>query len=161
MSIFSRLGSRRMTDADCTQGICSSCFLRSSRRNKEDVAIDVAGHHVSEPASGSRCSFPEIAMLSLESRRKRHDSCPVSLQREPDTRDYDPDAREQEDDLDAARGLARQRSTTHGNAFLTAQKGRLGFIVEVEHARIERRFVGSRARGRLAEFLRARLPTLS
>ena len=44
-------------------------------------------------------------------------------------------------DLETAGGLARQRSPAHRNALLSAQKWRLGLVIEVEHAGVERRFV--------------------
>ncbi len=71
-TIFSRLGSRRITDADCTQGICSSCFLRCSSGTKK-MLRSMSLAITSRTCERLTLSVPEMAMLSLESRRKRQD----------------------------------------------------------------------------------------
>ncbi len=75
ISILMRLGSRRMTVADSTQGICSSWRLRSSRGTKKML------RPMSPPRTSitwvlETCWVPVMSMLSLESMRKRQELAP-------------------------------------------------------------------------------------
>ena len=63
------------------------------------------------------------------------------MKREPDQGDAPKHQDQDKRDLEAAGSLARQCPATHRNALLSAQKGRLGLVIEIEHARVEWRFV--------------------
>ena len=70
--MFRRSGSSRITEADCTQGICSNWFLRNSSGTKKTLRLRSLAI-TSITCERLTLLLPETWMLSLESMRNRHE----------------------------------------------------------------------------------------
>ena len=124
-----RFGTKRITLADSTQGICSSCCLRWAERNEENVAADVAAHHFHDLrvrhvlGAGDLdliarvdAETPGVLAITVEARRRSAQNC------KNDERQRDP--------LQAIGGLFGERSAADRDSFLPAQKW--GFLLRFQ-----------------------------
>ena len=72
METFRWSGNRRITEADCTHGICSNCFFCASNGTKK-MLRSISPAITSIIWARLTLLAPVMAILSLESMRNRHD----------------------------------------------------------------------------------------
>src|SRR5450755_1453698 len=115
-------------------------LLLVGERNVKDVAINVGAQRVEylcpRDVAGAE-DFDVVAGVDAEAPGLGS----VAIDGDGDKPDGTDDQQNQQQKLDAAGGFSRQRAATYRYTFLAAQEWRFAFVVEVEQAGVERRFV--------------------
>ena len=136
ISILQAIGQQAHDRGGLDPGNLLELLLALGERNEEDVAADVAAHHlhdlrVADVADAG--DFDLVAGVEPEAPGIRA----VAVGHERDPADYAGDRNHHQRDLQPVGGLARQRPAAHRNALLGAQKSRLFLGVEVEKTGVE------------------------